>query len=371
MSFESGFGFGVPFATALNPDGGVDFDGTRRFWDHLFKNDVDVGVVLGTTGRGRKILAASMDDAKKLVDIGIELGAKHRKKVVVGTGAEKLEDAVELTAYAASLKVDAVLVTDPIHAISEFAQARGTDPLSYEYQSRLVDDYHKKIMDAIPVGSDTLYMPYIFPVLTAGNDLGYPKPRILNRLWEYAERTGKKMGGGKLTHEDKSVARSYRRNCPQLFFQAGFDHKALAFVADPTLNFNGAIYGVGNLTPKFLGSHVRDCLALREMRIQNPDDDGTFALQLKATDQQHQVNGMFSYLWETPGAFPRVIHGVLGLGTPPDAPKVPQERLEVLADAIAATSPSLAKEMTGYNPNTPLARRMLAGIGTPKKRVKA
>ena len=65
-------------------------------------------VVLGTTGRGRRILNHDLSQAKGLVDLGSELARKHGKPLVVGTGAETMERAMDLTAYAGSRDVFAV-----------------------------------------------------------------------------------------------------------------------------------------------------------------------------------------------------------------------------------------------------------------------
>ncbi|MBD3388016.1 MAG: hypothetical protein GF416_03110 [Candidatus Altiarchaeales archaeon] len=363
MGAVTEFGFGVPLVTAGNTRDSVDFEGTRKIWDYLIP-ELDVAVVLGTTGWGRNVLAKSRDDARRLVDLGIELGEKHGKKVVVGTGAEKLEHAVEITEYAASKGVFGVLVTDPIHRISEFAQGFGQDPVDPAYLHRIMTEYHCRVMDAIPERSGTIYMPYIFPQLTAGNTLGFPAPEHLKVLINHAEMTGKKMDGGKLTHEDKVVAQIYAKACPELTFQAGFDHRAKLLLADPGLNFNGAIFGTGNLIPKFLGAHVRDCLRLRELRVDDPtfQQDETASLLNRVSSQQSQVDAMFAHMWDTPGAFPRLIHGTLGIGEPTHVPEIPQNRLEQLALGIARDAPALAREMTQYQPEAPLAKVMVQAL---------
>jgi dihydrodipicolinate synthase/N-acetylneuraminate lyase len=351
------FGFGVPLVTPTDDTGEVDLASTTKLWDHMFPL-VDVPVVLGTTGRGRFVLNQDLSRAKRLVDLGIELSKKHGKPLVVGTGAETLDRAMDLTAYAGSRDVFAVLVTAPVHASSAFAQSLAKSPLAPEYQERLVERYFRKVLQAIPAGSSTTFLPYIFPTMTDADPRASLRPEMLQELRRLAEASGHPMGGGKLTLSDDAVALDYAERCPELSFQAGMDTTVRAFLANPRLRFSGAILGSGNLIPKFLRSHVHDCMRLRELRLREQGSDETARLSRKTIRQQNQVDALFSHLWES-GLFGPLIHGFLGVGAPYQGVRVPADELAAWARAIAGDAPALVPEVASYCPESPLSQEVL------------
>ena len=201
MDTYGDFGFGVPLVTPTDDKGEVDPSSTRKLWDHMFPL-VDVPVVLGTTGRGRFILNQDLSQAKRLVDLGIELARRHGKPLVVGTGAETLERAMDLTAYAGSCNVYAVLVTAPIHASSPFAQSLARSPMASEYQERLAEEYFREILRAIPTGSSTIFLPYIFPTLTGLR----PKDLSAARDTREAPAGGRRVGAPNRTEASSRSA---------------------------------------------------------------------------------------------------------------------------------------------------------------------
>jgi dihydrodipicolinate synthase/N-acetylneuraminate lyase len=351
------FGFGVPLVTPTDDRGEIDFSSTMRFWECMFPL-VDVPVVLGTTGRGRFILNRDISLAKRLVDLGIGLARQHRKPLVVGTGAETLERAMDLTAYAGSRDVFAVLVMAPIYASSAFAQSLARSPMAPEYQERLVEEYFQKVMQAIPRGSSTIFLPYIFPTLTDADPRTYLRPEILQKLRAMAKANGHPMDGGKLTLRDDTVPLEYAEGCPELSFLAGFDSTVQAFLANPRLRFNGVILGSGNLIPRFLRSHVHDCLRLRELQRSESGSGETSRLLRKTLSQQNQVNTLFHHLWES-GFFGALIHGFLGIGAPYQGAHVADRELAAWAHVIAKDAPGLVPELTSYCPESLLSQEML------------
>jgi dihydrodipicolinate synthase/N-acetylneuraminate lyase len=353
VSATDSFGFGVPLITPTNERGQVDFPATRRLWEYLFPL-VDVPVVLGTTGRGRFILNEEPSEAKRLVDLGVELSRQHRKPLVVGAGAETVERARELTAYAAERGVYAVLVTAPIFSSSPFAKSLAASPLSAEYQDRLCKEYFFTVMDSIPSGSSTIFMPYIFPTLTDADPRTFLRPTILSRLHERAAATGRKLDGGKLTLRDDTVALDYAERCPELSFLAGMDSTVQVFLGNPRLHFSGAILGSGNLIPKFLHAHVRDCIRLRGLLQNDPSSTEVPRLTRATLSSQHQVSALFNDLWDS-GLFGALIHGFLGAGSPYRGPKVAAGELSAWARSIAANAPGLVSEIAAYCPESPLS----------------
>jgi len=360
MSAGAGFGFGVPLVTPVDARGEVDFPATRKFWDHMLPL-VDVPVILGTTGRGRFILNQDLSQAKVLVDLGIELAKTHGKPLVVGTGAETLARAVDLTEYAAERGVFGVLVTAPVYASSPFAQSLARSPLAPVYQARLAEGYFLKVLDAIPRGSKTLFLPYIFPTLTDADPRTYLRPEILDLLRQEAEKTGRSMDGGKLTLRDDTVPLEYATACPELSFLAGMDTTVQAYLADPRLKFGGAILGSGNLIPGFLRTHVHDCLYLRELRSSDPASEEVKLLTRKTLSQQNQVSALFNLLWES-GLFGHLIHAFLGLGSPYQATRASSDELSAWARVIAADAPGLAQEIASYCPESPQSRELLKHV---------
>ncbi len=366
MDTHGDFGFGVPLVTPTDDKGEVDPSSTRKLWDHMFPL-VDVPVVLGTTGRGRFILNQDLSQAKRLVDLGIELARRHGKPLVVGTGAETLERAMDLTAYAGSCNVYAVLVTAPIHASSPFAQSLARSPMASEYQERLAEKYFREILRAIPTGSSTIFLPYIFPTLTDSDPRTYLRPEILEKLRQEAAALGHPMNGGKLTLRDDTVPLEYAERCPELSFLAGMDTTVQFFLTNPQLRFSGAILGSGNLIPRFLRSHVHDCLALRELRLHEPGSEKASQLARATLSQQNQVTALFNHLWES-GLFGPLIHGFLGVGAPFQGAQVSADELSAWAYVIAGDAPGLVPEITSYCPDSPLSQELLKQVAGRRKR---
>ncbi|HET6486522.1 MAG TPA: dihydrodipicolinate synthase family protein, partial [Spirochaetia bacterium] len=351
-----GFGFGVPLVTPTDRHGKVDHAAARRLWEFLIPQ-LDVAVVLGTTGRGRFIINEEPAEARRLVDLGVELCGRHRTPLVIGTGAETVERAKELTAYAAERGVYAVLVTPPVFAASPFARSLGHNPLSAGYQDRLLREYFFPILDAVPRGSTTRFLPYVFPTLTDADPRAFLRPEILERLWERAAGSGRTLDGGKLTLRDDAVALDYSEKCHELSFQAGMDSTVHAFLGNPRMHFSGAILGSGNLIPKTLKTHVADCLRLREaVRGNSPE---AAHLTRVVLSRQNQVSALFNDLWDS-GLFGPLIHGFLGIGSPYQVAPAAASELGEWARVIGTDAPTLVDEIASYCPESPLSREARA-----------
>ena len=356
VSATDGFGFGVPLVTPTDHHGRVDLAATRRLWEHLLPQ-LDVAVVLGTTGRGRFIVNEEPAEARRLVDLGVELCRRHGKPLVIGTGAETVERAKDITRYAAESGVYAVLVTPPVFAASPFARTLGHNPLAPGYQDRLLREYFIPVLDAVPRGSTTRFLPYVIPTFTDADPRAFLRPEILERLWERAAGSGRTLDGGKLTLRDDTVALDYSEKCHELSFQAGMDSTVQAFLGNPRMHFSGAILGSGNLIAKTLKTHVADCLRLREaIRANTAEASHLVRVTLS---RQNQVSALFNDLWDS-GLFGPLIHGFLGIGSPYHAAPAAASELAEWARVIGTDAPALVDEIASYCPESPLSREARA-----------
>ena len=186
MVKESEFGLGVPVCTAVDAEGNVDFKATERYWRYIFPK-VNKPVILDEFGQGGRIINRSVDDAKRLLDLAVDVCEYPGDRLIVGTGSELLSATKALTSYASSKTIRSVLVRNPIHSQSELVKFRfDQDPLSEEYQRQLVK-YHKLLLKAMSKDTEASYMMNICPELTAGDSRGYMPASDLRQLKEYAD----------------------------------------------------------------------------------------------------------------------------------------------------------------------------------------
>ena len=139
-------GLGVAVATPFDADGRVDFQAFGRLLDFLAGTGTnsefqaaegggcDFLVVLGSTGEAATVEA---DERRDIIKFAVEHA--HGLPVVIGTGSNSTGTCVRLTAEAASLGADAVLVVTPFYnkptpdglvahfsAVAEAAASAGT-----------------------------------------------------------------------------------------------------------------------------------------------------------------------------------------------------------------------------------------------------
>ena len=91
--------------------GKVDYESFERFLNFQINGGVDFLVVLGTTGEAPAVTAKEREEIVRFVVKTVE----GRVPVVVGTGSNSTEAAIELTNQSHSLGVDGVLVVTPYY----------------------------------------------------------------------------------------------------------------------------------------------------------------------------------------------------------------------------------------------------------------
>ncbi len=104
-------GAGVAIVTPFGEDGAVNFKELGRLIDFNIENGTDAIVIAGTTGEA----ATMTDEEHKAV---IQFAVKHvngRIPVVAGTGSNDTAYAVQLSKYAETAGVDALLVVTPYY----------------------------------------------------------------------------------------------------------------------------------------------------------------------------------------------------------------------------------------------------------------
>ncbi|MBP7951214.1 MAG: 4-hydroxy-tetrahydrodipicolinate synthase [Verrucomicrobiales bacterium] len=92
-------------------DGVLDEDAFRNIIDHQFANGVSGVVPCGTTGESPTL---SYDEHKRVVEMAVEFTAR-RGLVIAGTGANSVDEAVELTQAAEQAGADASLQVAPYY----------------------------------------------------------------------------------------------------------------------------------------------------------------------------------------------------------------------------------------------------------------
>lgn len=97
--------------TPFNKDGSVDFGKYRELIEFQIDNGIDGIVPVGTTGESPTLNNAEhMEVIKQTVNL-----VNGRAKVIAGTGANSTSEAIELTAQAKDLGVDATLQVTPYY----------------------------------------------------------------------------------------------------------------------------------------------------------------------------------------------------------------------------------------------------------------
>lgn len=97
--------------TPFNADGGVDYDAFVRLVERQLDAGIDGIVPVGTTGESPTLRT---DEHLKVIQLCVE-ACKGRGKVIAGTGANALAEALELTAKAAEMGVDGTLQVTPYY----------------------------------------------------------------------------------------------------------------------------------------------------------------------------------------------------------------------------------------------------------------
>lgn len=183
---------------------------------------VDGLVVCGTNGEGTALSVVERKQA-------LETAMAHRGdlKIVAGTGATSVTDALELTRHAADLGVDAVLVLPPF--FSKKPSARG------------LADYFLRVLDTTDVPTLLYNIPQFTEVAITDD--------LMELLTGHPNLAGIKDSAGVWTRTEE-----YIRTYPNLRIFAGSDRLDAACYA---AHGAGCISGGANAFPEFLVA-VRD-----------------------------------------------------------------------------------------------------------------
>lgn len=103
-------GCGTAIATPFTEDG-VNFEEFRKLIEFQIENEIDAIIVCGTTGESSTM---STKEKKETIKFAIDTVAK-RTKVIVGTGSNNTQSAIEMSKYAEEVGADGILVVTPYY----------------------------------------------------------------------------------------------------------------------------------------------------------------------------------------------------------------------------------------------------------------
>ncbi len=222
--------FLVPTVTAFDPKGRVDEEANLRIYDRLIAGGVDGIVLLGSIG---EFYAIPMDEQKRMVGSA----ARHigtRCKLIVGTSAMRVEDCIELSNYAHSQGVEAVMTITPYY---------------FDLSDASVELFYDRLAASTPA---RVYL-YNFPART-GYDL---KPSVALKLArKHSNIVGYKDSIAFMGHT-RELANTLLPEFPEFEIYSGFDenlaHNILSGGA-------GCIGGLGNVDPALCAAWLRAIL---------------------------------------------------------------------------------------------------------------
>jgi 4-hydroxy-tetrahydrodipicolinate synthase len=221
-------GLGIALATPFKVDGSVDFAAFGGLMDFvagdgsLESGGADFLVVLGSTGEGATIEA---EERRELVSQAVKAygrDAKGRRlPIIVGTGSNSTAQAVRLTAEAAALGADGVLVVVPY------------------YNKPTADGLVAHYREVAAAAKGLPLIVYNVPGRTGLN----LSPQTLQRLWEIPGVAAVKESSGNLAQIGE-IARTLPAGKTLL---SGDDALALPAIA---LGAEGLISVAGNVYPR-------------------------------------------------------------------------------------------------------------------------
>lgn len=103
-------GCGTAIVTPFTNDG-INFDEFKKLIEFQIENNVDSIIVCGTTGESATM---SLDEKKQVIKFSVDV-VKGRIPVIAGTGSNSTKSAIELSKYAESVGVDALLIVSPYY----------------------------------------------------------------------------------------------------------------------------------------------------------------------------------------------------------------------------------------------------------------
>ena len=213
-------------------DDTVDYEGLDRLVDYQIAGGITGVLAVGTTGESPSL---SWDEHNQVVE-RVARKTKGKRLCIAGTGSNNTKEALEATAHAAKIGVDAVLLVDPYY----------NGPSSLEIRR----EYIEPVATAFP---DLDVIPYVIPGRTGTQllpeDLGLLSQRFKN-VSTVKEATGN------LTNMKRT------RTCcgPDFTILSGDDGMTIDMMTDPAINAAGVISVVSNVVPAAM-THLVTLLA--------------------------------------------------------------------------------------------------------------
>jgi len=216
---------GEIFAATVTPfseDGRrIDLDYVVAHLAYLQANGADGVLILGTNGEGPSL---SLLERRQIIDV--VMGNRRELRVFAGTGCASLTDTIEISQYACSAGVDAVMLVPPFYY--------------KEVDDQGLIDYYAAVIAALPDEAQVIL--YNIPDVS-GVEIS---EALVDHL--VAKQT-KKMAGIKETSYSLSRLQRYIQRYPQLSVYVGGDSLISAGLKAGAA---GAISGVANIYPQLV-----------------------------------------------------------------------------------------------------------------------
>jgi len=216
----------VAIVTPMKETGEVDYQAFERLVDWHIQNETDGLVVLGTTGESATIEPA---ERKKLIEQAVSQ-VNGRIPVIIGTGANATNHAIDLTRQAMELGADAALLVTPYYN-------KPTQEGLYQH--------YKAVADAVPIPQ----ILYNVPSRTACDLL----PETVERLGHFSNIVALKEATGDLDR----LKQLLKMDC-QMDFLSGEDPSSMEFML---LGGKGVISVAANVAPKLVHDMAAAALA--------------------------------------------------------------------------------------------------------------
>jgi 4-hydroxy-tetrahydrodipicolinate synthase len=201
-------------------DGEVDFDELNRLVDWHVEQETDCLSPVGTTGESPTL---DHEEHERIIAAVVER-ARHRIKVMPGTGSNSTREAIRLTRFAQKAGADGALIVGP-------------------YYNKPTQEGYYRHFAAVAEAVDIPIILYNIPGRTGSNIL----PETIARLAEFPNIVGIKEATGSLDQASQIAALS------NLTILSGDDSLTLPLMS---IGSRGVVSVVGNIVPRDLKALV-------------------------------------------------------------------------------------------------------------------
>ncbi len=104
-------GCATALVTPFTDDGNIDFEELRKLIEFQIFEGVDSLVICGTTGESATM---STEEKKEVIKFAVQI-ARKRIPIIAGTGGNNTKNVIELSKYAESVGVSALLLVSPYY----------------------------------------------------------------------------------------------------------------------------------------------------------------------------------------------------------------------------------------------------------------